>query len=78
MFFSTTIHLPSLFFGIARARCDSVLQVIQKVPKKASKNAIGHPKDHLECSLRPIQATQVTPGPFWTRQKKSRSLLDFK
>ena len=49
--------------------------------KKGSKRPLkdpSHPKDHLECSLRPIQATQVTPGPFWTRQKKTRSLSDFK
>ena len=43
--------------------------------KKASKKALAHPKDHLERSLRPIQATQVTPGPFWTKQKR---LEDFR
>ena len=38
--------------------------------KRASKKALAHPKDRLERSLRQIQATQVTPGPFWTRQKR--------
>ena len=41
--------------------------------KKAYENAISHPQDHLERSLRPIQETQVTPGPFWTRQKKLKA-----
>ena len=41
------------------------------------KKALSHHKIHLERSLRPIQANQVTPGPFWTG-KKTRSLLDFK
>ena len=27
-------------------------------------------KDHLELPLRSIQATQMTTGPFWTRQNK--------
>ena len=26
-------------------------------------------QDNLEIPLRPIQATQMTSGPFWTRQK---------
>ena len=25
---------------------------------------------HIELPLRPIQATQITTGPFWTRQKR--------
>ena len=44
-------------------KCDIKVQ-------KASKKALSHPKDHLEFSLRPIQATQVTPRPFWTRHKR--------
>ena len=31
-----------------------------KRSKKASKKALAHPMDHIESSLRPIQATQVT------------------
>ena len=53
------------------AHCDCVLQVLHKI-QKASEKALADPRDHLERSLRPIQATQVTPGPFWTRQKKTR------
>ena len=37
---------------------------------KRSKKALTHPQDHLEHSLRPIQATQVTPEQFWTRPKR--------
>ena len=37
-------------------------------PKKAPKKARAHFKDYLERSLRPIQATQMTPGPFWTKK----------
>ena len=40
---------------------DCVSQVLLKV-QKASKKALAHIKDHLERSLRPIQATQMTPG----------------
>ena len=43
-----------------------------------SKKALAHPKDHLERSLRPIQATVVTPGPFWTRQKRLETYFLFK
>ena len=38
--------------------------------KKASEKALAHFKVHLERSLRPIQATHVTPGTFRTRQKR--------
>ena len=31
---------------------------------------LAHLQDHLERSLRPIQATQMTLGPIWTRQKR--------
>ena len=51
------------------ARWDCVSQVLPKV-QKASKNALEQLNDHLEHSLRQIQATQMTLGPFWTRQKK--------
>ena len=44
-------------------------QVLIKV-QNVSKKALAHPKDHLEHFLRPIQATQLTPGPFWTGQKR--------
>ena len=50
------------------ARWDCVSQVLPKV-QKASKQALAHLKDHSERSLRPIQATQMTPDPFWTRKK---------
>ena len=42
------------------------------------KRPLKHLKDHLERSLRPIQATQEAPVPFWTKQKKTRSLSNFK
>ena len=51
------------------ACCECVSQVLQMV-LKATKKALAHPKDNLEGSLRPIQATQLSPGPFWTRQKR--------
>ena len=37
----------------------------------------GHLEDHLERSLRPIQATQMTPGHFWTREKHLGSMEPF-
>ena len=53
-----------------RAACwNCVSQVLLKVQK--AKKALEHIKDHLEHILRPIQATQVTTGPLWTRQKKT-------
>ena len=48
---------------------DCVFQVFQEV-QKSSKNALIHIQDHLERSMRQIQATQMTPGPFWTIQKR--------
>ena len=48
---------------------DCVSQMLLKV-QKASKKALAHLKDLLERYQRPIQATQMTPGPFWTRQKR--------
>ena len=38
--------------------------------QKASEKPLSLPKDPLELPLRPIQATQMTTGPFWTRQKR--------
>ena len=51
------------------ARWDCMSQVSLKV-QKAPKKALALLKDHLEHYLRPIQATQMTPGPFWTKQKR--------
>ena len=77
--FQHTYPFIIIFFGIPCARLAvTVCRRCYKRSKKASKKALAHPKDHLECSLRPIQATQVTPEQFWTRQKKTRSLLGFK
>ena len=42
--------------------------------QKASKKALTHPMDHVEGSLRPIKATQVTHGPFWTSHKRLKVL----
>ena len=68
--FSINIPFKSFFWNSMRAACcDCVLQVLQKVIKKPKKDLV-HPKDHLKRSLRPLQATQLTPGPFWTRQKR--------
>ena len=73
--FSINIHLPRFFF-IPCAQLDgTVCPRCYRRSKKASKEAFEHPNDHLERSLRPIQATQGTPGPFWTRQKR---LEDFR
>ena len=55
---------------------DCVSQVLQKV-QKASKKALAHLEDHLERSLRPIQATQMTPRHFWTREKHLGSMEPF-
>ena len=74
MFFSITDHLPLLFFGIL---CAQLAVTVCCRCYTRSKKALSHHKIHLERSLRPIQANQVTPGPFWTR-KKTRSLLDIK
>ena len=58
------------FFGIPCTQLAvTVCHWCYKRSKKAPKKAFAHPKDHLERSLMPIQATQVTPGPLWTRQK---------
>ena len=38
--------------------------------QKASEKALALLKGNLELPLRPIQATQMTTGPFWTRQKR--------
>ena len=70
--------LCMIFFGIPCAQLAvTVCCSCYKRSKKASKKALAHPKDHLECSLRPIQATQLTPWPFWTGQQK-KNPLDFK
>ena len=41
--------------------------------QKASEKALALVKDHLELSLRQIQATQMTASQFWTRQKRLES-----
>ena len=64
MMFLAYISIYQNFFG------SSCAQLAVTVSKKASKNVIAHFKGHLEHSLRQLQATQVTPGPFWTRQKR--------
>ena len=38
--------------------------------QKAAEKALALLKGNLELPLRPIQATQMTTGPFWTRQKR--------
>ena len=38
--------------------------------QKASEKALALLKGNLELPLRPIQATKMTTGPFWTRQKR--------
>ena len=77
IFFSITIHLPSLFLEFhARSLLLLCVAGVAKGPKRGSKKAHAHPKDHLERSLRPINATQVTP--ILDLTKKTRSLSDFK
>ena len=54
-----------IFFGIIWVQlAGTVCPRCYRRSKKASKKALAHPKDHLEQSLRPIQATQVTLGHF--------------
>ena len=63
-FFSINIHIPSFFVIFLCTYCwDCVSQVLLEV-QKAFKKALAHNEDHLECSLRPIEATQMTPGQF--------------
>ena len=62
--FSITIHLPCAPPTV------TVCRRCYKWSKKATKKDLAHPEDHLECSLRPIHATPVNTGPFWTRHKK--------
>ena len=38
--------------------------------QKVSEKALALLKDHLELPLMPIQATQMTTGPVWTRLKR--------
>ena len=65
IFFSITIHLLIFFFENQCAQLAvTVCCRCYKRSKKASKKALAHPKDHLERSLRPIQATKVTPEPL--------------
>ena len=77
-YFRVNIHLPKKKWIPCAQLAGTVCPRCYIRSKKASKKALAHSKDHLEISLRPIQATQVTPGPFWTEQKKTRSLWDFK
>ena len=63
--FSITIHLPCTPPTV------TVCRRCYKRSKKSSQKDLAHPEDHLERSLKPIHATQVNTGPFWTRQKKT-------
>ena len=57
--FCRNIHIPYFF-----------LEFYAYNVKKAFENALSLLKDHLELFLRPIQAPQMTNGPFWTKQKR--------
>ena len=71
MLYSINIHLLYFVFAISWLQpAVTVCCRCYKRSKKASKKALSRPKAHLECFLRPIQATQVTPGQFGTRQKR--------
>ena len=65
MFFLHNYPFTIIFLGIPCLQLAvTVCCRYYKRSKKASKNGLAHPKDHLERSLRLIQATEVTPGPF--------------
>ena len=64
----------NFFWNFICAACwDCASQVLLKF-QTASKKARAHLKDQLERSLRPIQANQMTPGPFLTKQKRVEAL----
>ena len=65
---SINVNFPHFLNSMCAPFLDCVFQIVQKV-QKSSKKALAHLKYHLERYLRLIQATQMIPGPFWTRQK---------
>ena len=66
------MNLQFLQFYILRCSDTGVYftKLIRLKIQKASEKALTLLKDNLELPLRPIQAIQMTIGPFWTRQTR--------